>query len=46
MLEIMDGLGVPHAYVSDKGLRDGAALELYREYLARDRQPLATTAVA
>jgi exopolyphosphatase/guanosine-5'-triphosphate,3'-diphosphate pyrophosphatase len=46
MLEIMDGLGMPHAYVSDKGLRDGAALELYREHLARDRQPLATTAVA
>jgi exopolyphosphatase/guanosine-5'-triphosphate,3'-diphosphate pyrophosphatase len=46
MLEIIDGLGVPHAYVSDKGLRDGAALELYREQIARDRQSLATPAVA
>lgn len=46
MLEIMDGLGVPHAYVSDKGLRDGVALEAYREQLARDRQSLQTTAVA
>jgi exopolyphosphatase/guanosine-5'-triphosphate,3'-diphosphate pyrophosphatase len=35
MLEIMDGLCVPHAYVSDKGLRDGVALEVYRELLAR-----------
>jgi exopolyphosphatase/guanosine-5'-triphosphate,3'-diphosphate pyrophosphatase len=46
MLEIMDGLGEPHAYVSDKGLRDGAALEMYRAYLARDRQPMAAPAVA
>jgi exopolyphosphatase/guanosine-5'-triphosphate,3'-diphosphate pyrophosphatase len=46
MLEIMDGLGESHAHVSDKGLRDGAALELYREYLARDRQSLARPAVA
>jgi exopolyphosphatase/guanosine-5'-triphosphate,3'-diphosphate pyrophosphatase len=46
MLEIMDGLGEPHAYVSNKGLRDGAALELYREHLARDRSSLSTEAVA
>ena len=45
MLEIMDGLGELHAYVSDKGLRDGAALELYREHLARERHST-DTAVA
>lgn len=46
MLEIMDGLGAAHAYVSDKGLRDGAALEVYREQIARARQPMAAPAVA
>ncbi|HKP63739.1 MAG TPA: hypothetical protein VJV78_43695, partial [Polyangiales bacterium] len=47
MLEIMDALGTHHAYVSDKGLRDGAALERYRELLAQQRhQPLDESAVA
>lgn len=46
MLEIMDGLGEPHAYVSDKGLRDGAALELYRDQLVRERRAVAAPAVA
>jgi exopolyphosphatase/guanosine-5'-triphosphate,3'-diphosphate pyrophosphatase len=46
MLEIMDGLCVPHAYVSDKGLRDGAALELYRELLGRGPNAFQAPAVA
>jgi hypothetical protein len=42
----MDALGVHHAYVSDKGLRDGAALERYRELIAQQRPNLAEPAVA
>lgn len=46
MLEVMDALGTIHAFVSDKGLRDGVALEAYRERLAEHRAPLAETTVA
>jgi exopolyphosphatase/guanosine-5'-triphosphate,3'-diphosphate pyrophosphatase len=46
MLEIMDGLCVPHAFVSDKGLRDGAALELYRDLLTRGAKSIQAPAVA
>jgi exopolyphosphatase/guanosine-5'-triphosphate,3'-diphosphate pyrophosphatase len=46
MLEIMELLLVKEAHVSDKGLRDGAALELYREQLAHKRSNSADTAVA
>jgi exopolyphosphatase/pppGpp-phosphohydrolase len=46
MIEIMDGFGEAHAYVSDKGLRDGAALEVYREHLARERRVSVAPAVA
>jgi exopolyphosphatase/guanosine-5'-triphosphate,3'-diphosphate pyrophosphatase len=46
MLEIMDALGAHHAYVSDKGLRDGAVLELYRGLIAQQRPALEEPAVA
>ncbi|HEX7481580.1 MAG TPA: hypothetical protein VF331_27495, partial [Polyangiales bacterium] len=31
MIQILDALGAIHAHVSDRGLRDGVALELYRQ---------------
>lgn len=46
MLEIMDGLCVSHAYVSDKGLRDGAALELYRDLSMRGSKSISALSVA
>ncbi|HKU40735.1 MAG TPA: hypothetical protein VJR89_21390, partial [Polyangiales bacterium] len=46
MLEILAALGAQQAYVSDKGLRDGAALELYRSLLSQQRKELPEPAVA
>ena len=43
--QIMDLLGTTHAHVSDKGLRDGVALEVFREQLLR-RRTAQLTAVA
>jgi exopolyphosphatase/guanosine-5'-triphosphate,3'-diphosphate pyrophosphatase len=37
IVQIMDLLGITHANVSDKGLRDGVALEVFREQLLRRR---------
>ena len=46
MLQILELLEVEEAYVSDKGLRDGVALELYRQSTAQrhDEQPAAAYA--
>jgi exopolyphosphatase/guanosine-5'-triphosphate,3'-diphosphate pyrophosphatase len=38
MLHVLDALGVPHALVSDKGLRDGVALEVYRALACGKRE--------
>ncbi len=38
MAEILDQLGVAHAHVSEKGLRDGVVLETYRRVLSRRRE--------
>ncbi len=43
IVQILDLLGVTDAYVSDKGLRDGVALEHYRHQLARARSRSATS---
>lgn len=44
MVQLMDLLQVHQAVVTDKGLRDGVALELYREQLAKPRAAAAAIA--
>lgn len=46
VLEVMNALGTSHAFVSDKGLRDGVAVEVYRGTLEHARTDVATHAVA
>ena len=46
ILQILDALAVPNALVSDKGLRDGVALEVYRELAALRRVDTRAAALA
>jgi exopolyphosphatase/guanosine-5'-triphosphate,3'-diphosphate pyrophosphatase len=46
MSEMLGALQVHEAMVSDKGLRDGVALELYRECLAKPRAALRAASLA
>lgn len=46
MAQLLELLGAVAAYVSDKGLRDGVALELFREHAAPQRASAATAAFA
>ena len=46
MTQLLELLGADAAFVSDKGLRDGVALELFREHAARLRASVANAAFA
>ena len=46
MLELLDMLGAHQALVSDKGLRDGVALEVYRDLVVQRRAAANDVAVA
>jgi exopolyphosphatase/guanosine-5'-triphosphate,3'-diphosphate pyrophosphatase len=46
MVQMLDMLGVDEAFVSDKGLRDGVALEAYRDQIRQSRPLLRSPAFA